>query len=213
MLDLKYMEQEQHIPRWLLVASVSAPLLIVGVVALYVFVQQSLVNFEYDFVYMTCEGSGPPALSRVSCAQYMEQRFVVEDGGLAVQDDATVYNALQFFMPYNDTSTTTTTPSLAGFTTRFFVYDSTAHSNREVAVEELMDTQFITTKLAPDGTELRTGRDYYHNAPFMFFGGRSSGRSDRLVKDGVQYDVRLMVPEDSWRFADDFRFIGWIHNN
>ena len=200
------MEQEQHIPRWVIVAVVAAPLLIVGVVAIYVQIQKTTVSFAHDFIYMTCEDTEAPSWLGMSCGQYLEARYVVVDGVLTVADDEAARERLRPFL-FDETATTTL--STLSVSPRFFVYDTTTHANREVAIEEIVGLGIDVKKTAPDGTAFTSGYDYY-DAPFFLFGGRSSTQSDRLVKDGVRVVVELNRTETERWWNDDFRFIGWV---
>ena len=198
---------EHTLPRWLLILSVVGPLVLVGSVVLLVNLNNWLMTFEYDLVYVTCEGPGPGPARRVSCGQYLEQRYAIIDGTLLVRDDEEVY--ARIFGTGEDLPEATPDQAVfAGWVTRLFVHDPVQNRSREVSPEDLEARTLTGAQVAPDGTQLRHDQQYY-SSPFFIFGGGSSRSSTLLVQAGGQREITLAVPFDRWNRFDQFRQLGW----
>ena len=200
--------ETEKIPRWLLILGIAGPLLLVGGVLVLVNLNNWLVSFDYDLVYVTCEGSGPAPTLRVDCEQYIQQRYAIEQGALVVRDDEVVLERI--FGAQRELDWEVVDPIVfSGWTTRLYVHDIEADRSREISPEELSGRSLTAAQIAPDGTELRFDRQYY-GSPFFIFGGGGSRSSTILVQGSGQRKINLPVSSNRWDQAREFRHLGWV---
>lgn len=202
--------EEQKIPRWLLLVGIAGPLVLVGAVVIVVNLNNWLISFDYDLVYVTCEGSGPAPVMRTTCEQYMQQRYAIERGELVIRDDLMVYERI-FGTQENSAGEPINSNVFVGWTTRLYVYDTKTDRSREVSPNELAGRQLSGASIAPDGTELRFDREYY-SSPFFLFGGSSRGVT-LLVQGNGRREIHLPVSANRWTRDQEFRHLGWLERS
>ena len=197
-----------QVPRWLLLVGIAGPLVLVGGVVFVIQLNNWLMTFDYDLLYVTCEGAGPAPTRQVLCGQYMEQRYVISEGQLIVRDEIEVYERI-FGSSFDQATESTSASEFMNWTTRLYVHDAKRNRSQEITPEELVGRVLTASRIAPDGTQLRHEQQYY-GSPFFLFSGSGSRSSHVLIQGDARREVTLLTPTDRWGWPDQFHHLGWV---
>jgi len=174
------------------------PLLLIVGVALSVRLPGMLLKTDYNFVYATCSGTSDHY--PYQCKDYLQERYVMEDGKLTVRTVPA---------KTDDLNKPSVPPREINYGGRLFLHDTSENVSREITLEEAKTLNLNSLLTSPDGVTFSS--NYDREAEFFpFFGGNSSfgyyltqGRSKSRVNlvngDNRYYD-----------YQNNLRFLGWI---
>ncbi len=165
---------------WGIVLAIALPLLLIIIVALWVYIPSWTLSTKYNFIYQSC-----------GVVQYPDRcgnRFLVSDGKLimATPDEAGNTNVLP----------------------RIFLHDTLKNESREIGPAEAQSLMLSELLTSPDGVTV-SYKDKYNN-DFLFFGGGSThgyyltkGKSEKklnLINENNYY----------YYDRNNAMFLGWV---
>ena len=181
-----------------LVMAFVLPFVVIVVVAVSAYVPALFLTTDYDFIYVTCT-SAEQYRASYECAEYLQQRYVITDGILAVQMVDFTQNP--DYEPMRDTD--------ESFDARIFLHDTKNNVSREITLEEATTQNIHALLTSPDGVTVSRDGDRNYNGDFFFFGSRSSGVEYYLTKGSLKRKINYINNGTDY-YKYNVRFIGWV---
>jgi hypothetical protein len=175
-----------------LLIAFSLPILLIGMVVLFVYVPTLFISTPYNFIYVTCDSS-----DYYDCENYLQKKYSVVDTKLVVRDVE---------MDINDDEIIDDNQA---YLTHIFLHDTEKNESREISLEEAQTLSINSLLTSPDGF---TVSNNFNNTVdiFPFFAGGYSSFEYYLTKDNKR--IKMNLVSDTYRayYAKNFRFVGWI---
>jgi hypothetical protein len=177
-----------------LILAFGIPLLLVLIVAIFVYMPSVFLKSNYDFIYISCdEGSSYP----YNCVDYVERKYSVKEGVLSI-------NHINQNADYNNDGK----PDFSKeYKIRFFLHDNKKNESREITEKEAQEFHLNDLITSPEGMSITNG--YNGGASFYPVFNTKSSFNHYLTKGNNRKKLNLIVNNNSYR-RNNFQFIGWI---
>ena len=216
---------EQAVPRWLLLSSIGVPIIIIAVLWAVIYVPRLLVQFDYDFVYATCERVGeaprleiqPRNWRTADCDRYLHSKYygyrpdAYNGAVLLVREEEEVLQLIYGTEGFATLQAENRLPSRLPFVTRVFYHDVHTNVSRELSTDEVANMRLTSTAQSWDG--IRFGSERKRNPePFVWFGPSYRDSVFYLERDGVRNVMNIIRPPgvSDWQVSDHIRHLGWV---
>jgi hypothetical protein len=179
-----------------IVLAFSLPLLLIIIVALSTYLPSLFLSTNYNFVYSACtDGTN---YSYYNCDNYLQNRLVVVDGKLIVNDINPTLDSDKDGIP--DTN--------ENYKERIFLHDTEKNESREITIEEAQGLSLNNLVTSPDGVSVSS--DYSHGGEFLFLFDGGSSYGYYLMKGNSKSTLNLIGSDDRYYYRNNFQFIGWV---
>ena len=174
------------------------PLVLIGGLALSVYVPGTLMSPQYNFVYATCN-IGVSDRNYFDCEEYLARHLSVVAGELQISEVVQP-------TPDIDPDRTDYRPTPPTYNVRLFLHDTEENRSQEITIER---AQALTLNdLITDPNGLTVVHQYDRGPDFVLFSG-GSAYGHYLVDGRALAKLNLVDTSRSWR-NDNFHFIGWV---
>lgn len=177
------------------------PIGLIVVLTLFVYLPSHSLVSKYNFVYATCDDD-TYRYSSVSCSEYLEKRFSINDNKLTLSDVSLTKTAAYSFVE-EEPAEAPTAP-----TVHLFYHDTKANESREIATSEALSLSLSGLLTSPDGLTVSEGYSS-GSGGFFIFGGGGSSYGHYLTKGNNRSKLNLILT-DEYSYSQNYRFIGWI---
>ncbi len=173
------------------------PLLLIGGLAVSIYLPSLLLSTAYDFVYATCD-DGSRYYYNYNCGNYLHDLYAVENGKLVLRDAD----------PMQDLDNDETSDVNEYYVTRLFLHNTHTNEGKEITLSEAQALNFNGLITSPDGVSVEGAYD--NDADFFIFFGASSDYGYYLTKGNKRSRLNLVNEDNRYYHRDNFKFIGWV---
>tara|TARA_B100001540_G_scaffold314757_1_gene340396 strand:- start:794 stop:1378 length:585 start_codon:yes stop_codon:yes gene_type:complete len=184
---------------WLLITAFALPLLIIMGVVISIYIPQSKIVPQYDFVYATCVDE------YYYCDAYIEEFYGVENEKFVVREMSTLRDADNNNIPDVD-------EEKWGKGIQIYRYDVTTDSPQEITKEEAKKYILDDEIYSPDGLRFSRERTGYGGGILDIADVvRSEYRFYLINQEGVKKEINVADGSPDF-IRRQKHFIGWIVN-
>ena len=158
------------------------------------------ISTNYNFIYASCTDGAN--YYQFPCNKYLQDRYVVNDGKLIIKPidkdvDLDKNGVPDYKEKYSD---------------RIFLHDTKNNESKEISIDEAQSLVLSNLLTSPDGITVSSHYDNTNNGIFSIFGG-SSSYGFYLTKGNFKSKINLVNNLNSYYYASNFEFLGWIIKN
>jgi len=176
------MKLKQQLP---LILAFAAPVILIGITALTVYIPKLHNKPKYDFIYTI--GSYYPAYAVDASGHIFEETAPIQDGEVP--------------NPVTKGGYTAPIPQL-------YYYDVATQKGTPITLDQAKKHQLSALEQSPDGYSIGYGGN---DGVFPFFVSDSNNYNIRYIQGhGINQKINIATPIDSYNY--NFQMIGWVIN-